>query len=105
MKDNIGTIIDVIEYLETHNEVQAVLFLDVEKAFDNLHWNFMFDVLDRMNFEENFMKWIRAIPSTQSAQLTIRICNRKRYKTRMSTFTTFIHIGNRGNEQINKARE
>uniref|UniRef100_A0A8D0KLK4 Reverse transcriptase domain-containing protein n=1 Tax=Salvator merianae TaxID=96440 RepID=A0A8D0KLK4_SALMN len=72
MKDNIRSIIDVIEYLESHNEVQAALiFLDAEKAFDNLNWNFMFNLLDTMNFGENFTKWIRAIYTTQSAQLTI----------------------------------
>uniref|UniRef100_A0A8D0E7E3 ribonuclease H n=1 Tax=Salvator merianae TaxID=96440 RepID=A0A8D0E7E3_SALMN len=72
MKDNIRSIIDVIEYLESHNEVQAALiFLDAEKAFDNLNWNFMFNLLDMMNFGGNFTKWIRAIYTIQSAQLTI----------------------------------
>uniref|UniRef100_A0A8D0DRG1 Reverse transcriptase domain-containing protein n=1 Tax=Salvator merianae TaxID=96440 RepID=A0A8D0DRG1_SALMN len=84
----------------SHNEVQAALiFLDAKKAFDNLNWNFMFNLLDTMNFGENFTKWIRAIYTTQSAQLTIhgevtqKIFNTKRYKTRMPTLTTFIYIG------------
>ena len=51
LKDNVRVVLDVTEYLQYHNECQAALiFLDVEKAFDNLNWTFMFKVLEIMDF-------------------------------------------------------
>lgn len=40
LKDNVRSILNIIEYLQ-HNEKQVVLiFLDGEKAFDKLNWLF-----------------------------------------------------------------
>ena len=36
-----------------------MLFLDFQKAFDSVEWNFIFKVLEKFNFGESFIKWIK----------------------------------------------
>ena len=36
-----------------------MLFLDFEKAFDSLEWDFLFKVLNTMNFGPSFLNWIQ----------------------------------------------
>ena len=36
-----------------------ILFLDFEKAFDSLEWDYLFEVLNAMNFGPSFRNWIR----------------------------------------------
>ena len=48
--ENIRLISDVIELHEKKNLPGMLLFIDFEKAFDSLEWNYLFKVLDVMNF-------------------------------------------------------
>lgn len=42
IKHNLRFILDTLEYYETHPEKQmALIFLDAQKAFDNVSWQFM----------------------------------------------------------------
>lgn len=42
MQNDIGNVIDILEYLESRNDKPAALMLvDAEKAFDNISWHFM----------------------------------------------------------------
>ena len=36
-----------------------ILFLDFEKAFDSLEWEYLFEVLIAMNFGPSFCNWVR----------------------------------------------
>ena len=54
--ENIRAISDIIEQHE--NKEGMILFLDFEKAFDSLEWEYLFKVLDIMNFGPSFLKWI-----------------------------------------------
>ena len=36
-------------------------FVDFENAFDTLQWSFLFDTLNKFNFGENFIKWIKLL--------------------------------------------
>ena len=53
---NIRAISDVIEQHE--NKEGMILFLDFEKAFDSLESDYLFKVLDIMNFGPSFLNWI-----------------------------------------------
>lgn len=48
--------------MKYHNEKQAMLiFLDTEKVFDNLNLTFPFKILNKMEFGENFITWMKSI--------------------------------------------
>ena len=52
---------DIFEYCENYNTPGAIICLDFQKAFDSLDWNFMFSVLEKYNFGQNFIKWIKIL--------------------------------------------
>jgi hypothetical protein len=45
-------------YLETNNEDGMFVFLDLEKAFDRVSWNYMKKAVARLGFGPDFCKWI-----------------------------------------------
>lgn len=52
--ENIRLILDLIRYCDKNDIQGAVIFLDYEKAFDMIDWNFMFDTLTYFNFGPYF---------------------------------------------------
>jgi uncharacterized membrane protein YjdF len=39
----------------------VILKLDFEKAYDKVHWGFMFEVLRRKNFAPKWLEWMKQI--------------------------------------------
>ena len=58
---NIRLILDVIEYTEYNNIPGAIVLLDIEKAFDSVSHQFLFQVLERFNFGNNFISWVKTL--------------------------------------------
>ena len=56
--ENARTILDIFEYCENYDHDGILLFLDFEKAFDSVEWNFLFKTLKKFNFGNNFIKWM-----------------------------------------------
>ncbi len=69
--ENIRLLEDIMQYAENNNIPGAFLFLDFEKAFDSLEWEFMFKTLDRLNFGPIFKKWIRILYVEPTALIKI----------------------------------
>jgi len=67
--DNARLMFDLIYYLSNTRSKAAILFLDQEKAFDRLNWDFLKGMLRAFGFGENFRRWIDIIYN----QPTIRI--------------------------------
>ena len=59
--ENIRKIIDIFEYTSMLNNPGLAAFLDFEKAFDTVSWQFLFKTLKKFNFGTNFIKWINVI--------------------------------------------
>ena len=59
--NNIRKVLDTIEYLNRTNNSGILLMLDFEKAFDTVEWPFLFKVLEKFNFGNQFIKWIKIL--------------------------------------------
>ncbi len=68
--ESVRTIIDVLEYSSLHDIAGYILFLDFEKAFDSISWDFMFRILKAYNFGERFIKWIKILYTETSLCVT-----------------------------------
>uniref|UniRef100_A0A670INW4 Reverse transcriptase domain-containing protein n=1 Tax=Podarcis muralis TaxID=64176 RepID=A0A670INW4_PODMU len=72
MKDNIRNIRNIIEYLSARCDKQAILmFVDAEKAFDNIIWDFLLKHLEYMEVGTEFFNRVKAIYTEQKAKLII----------------------------------
>uniref|UniRef100_A0A670HM89 Reverse transcriptase domain-containing protein n=1 Tax=Podarcis muralis TaxID=64176 RepID=A0A670HM89_PODMU len=86
MKDNVRNIINILEYLSVRNEKQALLmFVDAEKAFDNISWEFMLKNLEMMEVGNEFYNGIRAIYSEQRAKLIVNNIHTEEFKISKGT--------------------
>ena len=47
-----------MEYLDAKKTSGLLLFIDFEKAFDSLEWDFMNKALNAFNFGPNVKRWI-----------------------------------------------
>ena len=60
-------IFDIIEYTQTNEVPGAILLLDIEKAFDSVDHNFIFQTLKQFNFGDNFIEWIKKLYSERKS--------------------------------------
>lgn len=49
----------------------VLLKLDISKAFDSLHWSFVFDVLRRLGFGNRWIGWVGALLGTSSIRVLL----------------------------------
>ncbi|CAI5787440.1 Hypothetical predicted protein [Podarcis lilfordi] len=72
MKDNIRNIVNMLEYLSVRIDKQVIMmFVDAEKAFDNVIWDFMLKNLEHMEVGKDFYNGVKAIYTEQKAKLII----------------------------------
>ena len=62
---NARLILDIFEYCENNNQEGLLLFLDFEKAFDSVEWNFLFKTLETFNFEPILFTGLKFYIKTQ----------------------------------------
>ena len=90
--ENIRTIIDTINFTNTFDISGYLLFLDFEKAFDSVSWDFLFKVLDSFNFGDNFKKWVKLLYTdpllavTNNGYSSQFFSDRERYSPGLSLF-------------------
>ena len=56
--ETIRTIDDIMEFTKCEGIGGILAFLDFEKAFDSVEWNFLHKCLDVFNFGSDFKKWV-----------------------------------------------
>ena len=59
--ENARLILDIFDYCEENNYDGILLFLDFEKAFDSVEWNFLIKSLEKFNFGREFITWIKIL--------------------------------------------
>jgi len=57
--------------MKTKDMPGAILFWDQMKAFDRIQWPYMFQVLKKLGFTEEFVKWIQLLYQEQSTKIKI----------------------------------
>lgn len=78
--ENIRLINDIIEYSLKNNSSGSIIFLDFEKAFDTLEWNFMIATLEKFNFGKTFISYIKCIYNQCFSSITNNGRNSKFFK-------------------------
>jgi hypothetical protein len=68
--NNVRLLIDIIEYTDVNDLPAAVLLLDIEKAFDSVSHEFLFQVLDHFNFGDKFLNWVKTFYSCRRSYVT-----------------------------------
>jgi hypothetical protein len=61
--DNIRSTLDIIEFTDNYNMPGLLAYIDYEKAFDTVKWDFMYDCLEAMNFGKFFIECVRTLYS------------------------------------------
>jgi len=72
--NNIRFVQDIIEYSNLKKINGCLLFLDFQKAFDSVEWDFMFATLKRFNFGDMFIKWISVLYNKPLATVKLNGC-------------------------------
>jgi len=57
--ETVRSILDVTDFTKKENSPALLIFIDFQKAFDTLEWNFLSQCLSAFNFGPDFMRWIR----------------------------------------------
>ena len=65
---NIRSIFDLIDYCDANDIPGSIVLLDIEKAFDSVEHDYLFEVLKAFNLGSNFVQWIKTF-----------YCNRRSY--------------------------
>ena len=59
--ENIRLISDILHFTTDQNIEGIALFIDFEKAFDSLEWEYLSKVLDTFHFGSDFKTWVKII--------------------------------------------
>ena len=62
---------EVIDSILKSNGGAILCKLDIEKAYDHMEWSFLLSVMEKMGFEEKWLKWIKWCLSTTSFSVLV----------------------------------
>ena len=67
IRENIRLISDILDYTADKNIGGIALFIDFEKAFDSLEWDFLHKALETFNFGNDFRAWVKVLYNDTSS--------------------------------------
>jgi len=56
--ETVRYIFDIMDYTVDENIPGLLIFIDFQKAFDSLEWNFLFRCLESFNFGSSLIRWV-----------------------------------------------
>ena len=59
VRRRVRSIFEIMDLTDKENISGLLIFIDFEKAFDSLEWNFLHNCLDVFNFGLNSKRWIK----------------------------------------------
>lgn len=59
--DTVSNIRDKISYMIENKKEGYIISLDLEKAFDRVEHDYLFELLEHFGFGNNFIRWIRVL--------------------------------------------
>ena len=57
--ETVRSIFDIMEFTVNENVPGMLIFIDFQKAFDSLEWDFTFGCLESFNFGPDFSRWVK----------------------------------------------
>ena len=77
ISETIRSILDIMEYTKVKKLPGLLLFIDFEKAFDSLEWDFLEKCLEKFNFGPDFRRWVNIFYNdVQSCVINNGLCSR-----------------------------
>ena len=70
-QDNIRRTLHIVEHINKHNIDAAIFSWDAKQAYDNVSWRFLYKVLERMGFCDQFIDCIKALYTEPTARIKI----------------------------------
>ena len=56
--ERVRSIFDIMDFTAEENIPGLLIFIDFQKAFDNLEWNFLLRCLESFNFGSSLIRWV-----------------------------------------------
>ena len=73
---NMRSILDIMEYTKNEKLPGLLLFIDFEKAFNSLEWDFLEKCLEKFNFGPDFRRWVHIFyNNVQSCVINNGLCS------------------------------
>ena len=57
--ETVRSIFDIMEFTDTENTPDILIFIDFKKAFDTVEWHYLFDCLKAFNFGPDLINWVK----------------------------------------------
>ena len=56
--ETVRSIFDIMDFAAKENIPGPMIFIDFQKAFDSIEWDYLLSCLDMFNFGPDFIRWV-----------------------------------------------